>query len=224
MYNVDFVARTCTCRKWQLTGIPCLHSVSALVRAKEDPNLFVDDCYTVDRYVEVYETAIYGINGADLWDDSFYIPPFPPGFGKVKNVGRPQKGRRHGEEEKICKKKKGKRADRFKLSRPKGWAHCGTCGKQGHNKKRCPLNRPGLRTRNQQDGSEDGEELIDAAEEEGFVGEDNADVNGEENGNENVGADGDGPKVMMVMRHKVMMVMICLINLVTLMMTCLYPS
>lgn len=181
MYNVDFEARTCTCRSWQLTSIPCLHAVSGLTRAKEDPYLYVGQCYEVERYHEVYQSAIYGINGADLWGNSLYIPPLPPNFGKDKQVGRPGKARSKDEDEKNNHEKKGKKkADPYKLPRNQGKSRCGTCGTLGHNSRRCPINRPNLRPPNQTNSmsggnpdTDDEDEILNLLDEDELLNMDN---------------------------------------------------
>lgn len=143
MYNVEFESETCTCRLWQLTGVPCLHAVSALARAGEDPYMYVSKHYEVDTYHKVYESAIYGINGADLWGNSMYIPPLPPNFGKKNKGGRPGKARRKDGDEKDSHRRK-KQVSATKLKRNQGKLRCGTCGIRGHNARRCPVNRPGF--------------------------------------------------------------------------------
>ncbi|KAK3043540.1 hypothetical protein RJ639_002119 [Escallonia herrerae] len=35
--NIDFDARSCTCRLWELTGIPCVHAATCLVHNNLDP-------------------------------------------------------------------------------------------------------------------------------------------------------------------------------------------
>ncbi|XVF88350.1 hypothetical protein PTKIN_Ptkin19aG0043800 [Pterospermum kingtungense] len=41
---VNLHDRTCTCRKWELTGIPCMHVVACMFKTHEKPKTYVDDC------------------------------------------------------------------------------------------------------------------------------------------------------------------------------------
>lgn len=50
---VDLFLRTCTCRKWDLTGIPCYHAC-ACITFKNDPwDIHVRDCYKKEMYMKV---------------------------------------------------------------------------------------------------------------------------------------------------------------------------
>ncbi|XP_062080238.1 uncharacterized protein LOC133784994 [Humulus lupulus] len=40
MYSVDLKTWVCSCRKWELTGIPCSHAVAAIWHNKQDPELY----------------------------------------------------------------------------------------------------------------------------------------------------------------------------------------
>lgn len=51
-FVVDMEARTCACRRWDLTGIPppCL---CCIIENNEQPEKYVDDCYSVQTYKKV---------------------------------------------------------------------------------------------------------------------------------------------------------------------------
>ncbi|KAL0340357.1 UNVERIFIED_CONTAM: hypothetical protein Sradi_4552500 [Sesamum radiatum] len=72
----------CTCRKWDISGIPCKHAVSAIFNQNEMPEDYVHDYYTVDMYKKAYAPVIMGISGEMLWEHSLFIPPLPPNFGR----------------------------------------------------------------------------------------------------------------------------------------------
>ncbi|XP_024200609.1 uncharacterized protein LOC112203945 [Rosa chinensis] len=44
-YVVDLGRRACACRRWDLTGIPCKHAISAINFMREKPEDYVDACY-----------------------------------------------------------------------------------------------------------------------------------------------------------------------------------
>ncbi|KAF4381818.1 hypothetical protein F8388_008994 [Cannabis sativa] len=41
IYSVDLRSWVCSCRRWELTGIPCSHTVAAIWHNKQDPELYV---------------------------------------------------------------------------------------------------------------------------------------------------------------------------------------
>ena len=62
-WAVNIEDRTCSCRKWDLTGIPCAHAISALWIAMKDPMQYIDDCYSVETYLKCYDPCILPVNG-----------------------------------------------------------------------------------------------------------------------------------------------------------------
>ena len=57
-YVVDLVRRTCSCRAWDLTGIPRKHRVAAIFINREKLKDYTHLCYYKDAYVETYKTPI----------------------------------------------------------------------------------------------------------------------------------------------------------------------
>ncbi|KAL0307255.1 UNVERIFIED_CONTAM: hypothetical protein Sradi_6142800 [Sesamum radiatum] len=120
---VDLSARSCSFRKWQLSGIPCKHACSAIYNQKLDPVDFVHACYSVDAYKAVYAPAIKPMSHEGMWSESCIIPPLPPNFGR--RAGRPTKARRRELDEPTMKhKKKGKRSEGGKLRRHQKTVSC----------------------------------------------------------------------------------------------------
>ncbi|KAK4403506.1 hypothetical protein Sango_0719200 [Sesamum angolense] len=98
---VDLGAKSCSCRKWQLSGIPCKHACCAIYHQKQDPIDYVADCYSVDTYRKVYEPAIQPMSHEGLWSESLIIPPLPPNFrgpGHVENLATIQPNAQKGKE------------------------------------------------------------------------------------------------------------------------------
>ncbi|KAL8551935.1 hypothetical protein ACS0TY_000835 [Phlomoides rotata] len=96
-YVVDLWLGTCGCRKWDLEGIPCKHALSAIHNQHLNPENYVNSCYKVNRYVEVYDNVIMPINGRDEWWHIEVIPPVPPKLKRT--IGRPPKARRRDRED-----------------------------------------------------------------------------------------------------------------------------
>ncbi|GJS19595.1 hypothetical protein Tco_0448227 [Tanacetum coccineum] len=64
-FKVDERLRTCTCRGWQLTGIPCQHGLAALYFLYREPKEYVSEWYRKDKFVSAYSNYIEGLNGLD---------------------------------------------------------------------------------------------------------------------------------------------------------------
>ncbi|XP_021729979.1 uncharacterized protein LOC110696947 [Chenopodium quinoa] len=87
---VDLERRSCTCRKWDMLGIPCCHAVASIYFLGKEPELFVDKCYYRDTYLSVYVGSIPPIQGERHWPVvSMPIDPPPIKIGP----GRPRKNR-----------------------------------------------------------------------------------------------------------------------------------
>ncbi|KAL0394980.1 UNVERIFIED_CONTAM: hypothetical protein Slati_4464200 [Sesamum latifolium] len=67
-YTVDLKEKTCSCRSWDLTGIPCNHAMSAISAQVLDPDDFVHECYHVDTFCQVYAPAIMPLDGLEMWE------------------------------------------------------------------------------------------------------------------------------------------------------------
>lgn len=46
-YKVNIPTRHCGCRKWDISGIPCIHAITAIGFNNLDPLDYVDDCYRI---------------------------------------------------------------------------------------------------------------------------------------------------------------------------------
>lgn len=57
-YIVDVQGRTCTCSKWDMTGIPCCHVVACIFFTNREAEEYVDDCHKRDVYLQAYAGSI----------------------------------------------------------------------------------------------------------------------------------------------------------------------
>ncbi|XP_071901078.1 uncharacterized protein [Coffea arabica] len=134
-YAVNIKEHTCSCRRWELTGIPCPHAIAALWLAKKDPMLYLSNWYTVETYLKCYEGAICPMNGEGNWEKTDVDGPKPPLYGKT--AGRPKKQRRRtADEDQQEKEKKAK-----KMSRVGQVIRCKYCLQKGHNVRSCKLKK-----------------------------------------------------------------------------------
>lgn len=85
----DLKNRTCACRIWRLTGIPCLHATECILFLKQSPIHFIHNCHKRKRYLPVYSHLLEPIDGEPFWEETLEIPPLPP--KKLIVPGRPLK-------------------------------------------------------------------------------------------------------------------------------------
>ncbi|XP_071703951.1 uncharacterized protein [Rutidosis leptorrhynchoides] len=73
---VDLRTKTCTCQKWELTGLPCKHAVACLWDMAEnsekvgDPEDWVNPVYKLETWREVYSFKVEPITGSVSWPNS----------------------------------------------------------------------------------------------------------------------------------------------------------
>ncbi|GKA88907.1 hypothetical protein Tco_0810719 [Tanacetum coccineum] len=65
-YVVDISARTCSCRSWQLSGIPCVHAVVALAFLNKDPETYVSDWLKKEMFTKAYNYPIKPLKGSSF--------------------------------------------------------------------------------------------------------------------------------------------------------------
>ena len=57
-YTVKLEFATCTCFEWQSTGIPCSHTIAAIIFIKDDPQIYTQAFFSLDGYRKSYDYAI----------------------------------------------------------------------------------------------------------------------------------------------------------------------
>ena len=95
---VDLEAKTCDCRRWQLTGISCSHAISALRHERIPPESVLPHCYSVDAYINAYACSIWPCRDKSMWEKVDGPKILPPVY--EKKAGRPKKSRRKQPQEK----------------------------------------------------------------------------------------------------------------------------
>ncbi|GJV54156.1 mutator type transposase [Tanacetum coccineum] len=133
---VNVVKKVCSCRKWELTGIPCSHAIAANYNMSLNgvqvgiPEEWVDKCYWLATWQKTYSYTIGCLNGRVMWKKSQIPTTLTPPKHNTP-VGRPRKNRRKSKEEKAEMVKDGK------LSRAYKTVTCMKCGNLGHNSRSC---------------------------------------------------------------------------------------
>ncbi|CAB4273003.1 unnamed protein product [Prunus armeniaca] len=68
-YVVDLDNHTCSCRKWDLSGIPCAHGIATIhYKGGTLVEDYVHSYYSKDSYMTLYNNLIMPINGSQLWE------------------------------------------------------------------------------------------------------------------------------------------------------------
>jgi hypothetical protein len=124
-YEVNIEKKVCSCRKWQLTGIPCQHGIACLRHERKSPEAEVHECYSILNFKLAYDEVIMPTKDEREWVGVNGCPILPPVY--TKKVGRPPTKRRVAPEDKDGL-----------LSRHGTIQHCSICSSSEHNKRKCP--------------------------------------------------------------------------------------
>ncbi|GMJ05648.1 MUSTANG 3 [Hibiscus trionum] len=125
---VNIGKHSCSCRDWQLYGIPCSHAAAALLSCRKDVYAFTEKCFTVANYQETYSEEIHPIPGKIEWRK---LGEVPSTMNEDAQVVRPPKFRRppgRPEKKRICL---------VDLNSEKHMVHCSRCNQTGHYKTTC---------------------------------------------------------------------------------------
>ncbi|GKV49409.1 hypothetical protein SLEP1_g56160 [Rubroshorea leprosula] len=127
MVNVD--ERKCTCKEWDLIGIPCRHAMVAINARKEKAEDYVSDWYRKEKFKAAYEYAVPVTEGMNQWEKTRMPPVQPPPARKMP--GRP-KGKR------VLEEWEG----HTNMSRKGRQMTCQKCFQKGHNSRKCKAQGP----------------------------------------------------------------------------------
>ncbi|WVY90022.1 hypothetical protein V8G54_035536 [Vigna mungo] len=132
-FVVDIDKYTCSCRKWNISGIPCVHALTAMKFLNLNAEDYLPVWFKKSTYEEMYSSIIYSINGKHLWEVTQCPDVLPP--PKRQLPGRPKKKRRLEQWE--LKKSTTKMSKGGLLKR------CTICREVRHNKRNCPKRSQG---------------------------------------------------------------------------------
>ncbi|XP_059658764.1 uncharacterized protein LOC132305075 [Cornus florida] len=128
---VDISQNTCTCRIWEVSGIPCNHAIACIFARRELPEIYVDPYYHRDTYLKAYANLIYPVPMSRLLNSEPIDPLQPPTYRKP--TGRPKKARN---------KKNDKASSSTTLSKSRTALQCSRCNSYGHNTRTCTALEP----------------------------------------------------------------------------------
>lgn len=89
---VDINAKTCDCRRWQLTGVPCFHAIACLRHETIKPESVLPSCYSLETFKKAYGYNIWPCRDKSLWELTNGEEVLPLKY--EKKVGRPPKSRK----------------------------------------------------------------------------------------------------------------------------------
>jgi len=117
---VNLDERTCHCRKWQVSRIPCKHTIAFITSLREPLEKHVDMYYSVQKFRAAYEILIPAMPDKSQWPQSdhgyFMHPPL------IKSTS----GRRQNKRAKGCTEANGS------TTKKKGSHQCPICKDYGH--------------------------------------------------------------------------------------------
>ncbi|XP_072073995.1 uncharacterized protein [Arachis hypogaea] len=75
--TVDLKNQRCTCRFWQLTGLPCRHACAALSLRSRRPEDQIHNWLKMAAYNSAYQHNINPVSSKEFWDKAEGYPPLP---------------------------------------------------------------------------------------------------------------------------------------------------
>ena len=72
---VDLFKKTCSCRSWDLNGIPCKHAITAIYTNIETPEDYTHLCYFKETYMEIYKEVLPPMPGQSEWAETGNLLP-----------------------------------------------------------------------------------------------------------------------------------------------------
>ncbi|CAO2145752.1 unnamed protein product, partial [Urochloa humidicola] len=127
---VNLHERTCSCRKFQVSSIPCLHAIAFITKMGQPLENYVDSYYSVEKFRSAYENLIPALTDKAQWQpsnhDFFMHPPL------LKSTA----GRRKNQRFKGCTE------TTSSTTRKKGQHRCDVCKGYGHRWTTCKEGNP----------------------------------------------------------------------------------
>ena len=126
-YRVSLTNRTCSCRRWEITGIPCEHVYGVMLNKGLEAQDYVEHWFRAETWKKIYADGIVPLRGAKFWPVGpeppilEHDPPDQPGCKKVTKADKKRK--------KSVNESPVKKTDKIL----KRIMHCSICGAANHN-------------------------------------------------------------------------------------------
>ncbi|KAL5555167.1 hypothetical protein UlMin_037403 [Ulmus minor] len=127
-FSVDLVNNSCSCRAWDLNGIPCAHAVAAIYHEGHGPLDYVNTFYKKEIMMKAYSFEHVPIADPKEWPKTSSQPITPP--NNRRQPGRPKRIRKRELEEPAP-------PNATKLRKYNVEMFCKKCKQQGHNTRTC---------------------------------------------------------------------------------------
>lgn len=128
-YTVNLDIWKCSCRYWELSGLPCSHAISAIYTISGQIDYYIAPCYKISKYNKIYDHVMQLVEGKESWPVADMPKPHPPPHRVMP--GRKKTKRRREE---------GEKPQGTKLSKKGIKIACSMCGNFAHNKRTCEKN------------------------------------------------------------------------------------
>ncbi|XP_071699011.1 uncharacterized protein [Rutidosis leptorrhynchoides] len=96
-FKVNEETRTCSCRMWQLSGIPCPHACSVIFALNKSPEDYIPAYFRKDMYMRAYTTYLKPVGEMTTWVPNQQNKLLPPPTRTMP--GRPKRKRRRAAHE-----------------------------------------------------------------------------------------------------------------------------
>ncbi|GKD01308.1 transposase, MuDR, MULE transposase domain protein [Tanacetum coccineum] len=129
-YIVDLRSRTCTCRRWQLSGLPCSHVIAVSTnKGYTDLGVWAEHWFKKTTYKSTYANSIYPVGDVEAWNTKCNVPNVLPPSTNTRPAGRPKKKDRIRSKGEMPKK-----------------TYCSRCNSGGHDRNACHEPAPSQRS------------------------------------------------------------------------------
>ena len=138
-HEINIVARTCGCGKWQNIKIPCLHTIKVFQSLRVDLTSYIDPCYSLDNAIHTYSHQFVVPKSESLWRE-VSDPRWVPDPNLLQAKSQPVKSRIRNEMDGVWREP-GSRREESDLREIQPRQRCKVCHEEGHNRRRCPNSR-----------------------------------------------------------------------------------
>ncbi|KAJ8632911.1 hypothetical protein MRB53_026247 [Persea americana] len=117
---------SCTCRQWQVSGIPCKHAVACILNRRERPEAYCAPCYKTTTLQATYVHVLHPIPHKEQWNKPAVYDVHPPSNRRSPRC--PRRNRRRDVDEEPSTGRQPTRKQKVT---------CALCKQLGHNRRTC---------------------------------------------------------------------------------------
>ncbi|KAL0281715.1 UNVERIFIED_CONTAM: hypothetical protein Sradi_7294100 [Sesamum radiatum] len=74
-YIVNLRTRTCNCRVWDVSGIPCKHAAFGIFHRRDSLESFCDSRFSKENYMKAYSYCIHPVPDPTFWPQDWRLNP-----------------------------------------------------------------------------------------------------------------------------------------------------